>query len=108
MRRSSKDQRLENLEFEFRPRLIACLRECAAGRWGLFGQKTARDNVKNLGWPEADELKLIAGEIKALTSEFGQSHPLAEKLFEYCAMRGSNVKGEPKLARQFLTELGET
>jgi hypothetical protein len=108
MRRSSKDQRLENLESEFRPRLIACLRECANGRWGLFGQKTGRDSARNLDWPEADELKLMAEEIKALTSEFGQSNPLAEKLLEYCSMRGSNVKGEPKLARQFLTELGET
>jgi hypothetical protein len=108
MRRSSKDQRLENLEFEFRPRLIACLRECAAGRWGLFGQKTTRDSAKNIAWPEAEELKRMAEEIKALTSEFGQLNPLAEKLFEYCSMRGSNIKGEPKLARQFLTELGET
>jgi len=37
MRRDAKEQRLEALERDFRPRLIAVLHECANGRWGLFG-----------------------------------------------------------------------
>jgi hypothetical protein len=107
MRRNAKDQRLEGLERDFRPRLIACLRECANGRWGLLGQHDDSEIAKYLEWPEADDVKQTAEEINELRSEFGQPNPLAAKLIEYCSMRGQNMKGEPKLARQFLTEIGE-
>ena len=106
MRRNAKDQRLEGLERDFRPRLIACLRECANGRWGLLGHDR-RENTKYLEWAEAVEVKQTAEEINELRSEFGQENPLATKLIEYCSLRGQNRKGEPKLARQFLSEIGE-
>ena len=107
MRRNAKEQRLETLESDFRPRLIACLRECANGRYGLFGQNNHGELAKCYVWAEADELKQTAEEINALRSEFGQPNPVSIKFLEYCSMRGQNVKGEPKLARQFLTEIGE-
>jgi hypothetical protein len=50
MRRDAKEQRLDDLECDFRPRLIAVLRECANGRWRLFGQ----NNYGELVWTEAE------------------------------------------------------
>jgi hypothetical protein len=107
VRRDAKEQRLEALERDFRPRLIVVLRECANGRWGLFGQNNYGELARYYVWTDADDLKQTAEEINLLRSEFGQPNPLSVKFLEYCSMRGQNVKGEPKLARQFLTEIGE-
>ena len=86
MRRDAKEQRLDDLECDFRPRLIAVLRECASGRWGLFGQNNYGELARYYVWPEADD-------------------PLSIKFLEYCSMRGTNLKGEPRLAQQFLAEI---
>jgi len=107
MRCDAKEQRLEALEHDFRPRLIAALRECASGRYGLFGQNNPGELARYYVWAEADDLKETAEEINSLRSEFGQPNPLSVKFLEYCSMRGQNVKGEPKLALQFLTEIGD-
>lgn len=107
MRQDARDQRLDDLEFDFRERLVACLRECANGRWGLFEQNSKGKLAQLPTWPEADELKATVAQINELRSRFGQTNPLSVRFLEYCAMRGQNVKGEPKLARQFLTEIGE-
>jgi hypothetical protein len=102
MRSSPKEQRLQSLEGDFAPLLIACLRECAAGRWGLFGQNDSPESRPFQQWDEADQLRQIAKEIQNIRRESGSSNPFCEKFLEYCSMRGANVKGEPKLARQFL------
>jgi hypothetical protein len=47
----------------------------------------------------------MAEEIQALRSEAGESNSLAEKLLHFRSLRGSNVPGEPKLAKEFLREL---
>jgi hypothetical protein len=107
MRQSPKEQELEALETEFRPMLLTCLRKSANGRWGLFGQHDNSEMARFLVWPDADKLKLMAARIIELRSEFGVPNPLAEKFMEYYALRGQNEKGEPKLARRFLAELGE-
>jgi len=104
-RRPVKEQRLDQLEGEFRPPLVACLTECAKGRYGLFGQNDKPEIAKYYEWPEAEELKQIALEIKELRAEFGQPNALVEQLLHYCSLRGSNVPGEPKLARAFLDEI---
>jgi len=101
MRRDAKEQR------DFRPRLIAVLRECANGRWGLFRQNNYGELARYYLRTEADDLKQTAEEINSLRSEFGQPNPLSIKFLEYCSMRGQNVKGEPKLAQQFLAEIGQ-
>lgn len=104
MRISPKEQRLASLEGEFRPLLVKCLVECAAGRWGLFGQHEYALTPYR-AWPEAEELLRLATAIRALRAEFGQPGPLCERFFAYRMMHGSNVKGEPKLAAQFLAEI---
>jgi hypothetical protein len=106
--RSKVDQkRLEQLEKDFEHTLISCLRECARGRWGLFGQNDLADpEHKYWRWPEADQLRADAAAIQRLSSEFGKSNSLCDRFELYCRMRGPNVPGEPKLATKFLDEIG--
>jgi hypothetical protein len=79
MRQPIKTQRLDDLESDFRPLLIACLRECENGRWGLFGQNDSTDGAKYLDWKDGENLKEIALRIRNLRVEFGQPNPLAER-----------------------------
>jgi hypothetical protein len=48
----------------------------------------------------------MALEIRDLRAEFGQPNTLAEGFLHYCSLRGSNVPGEPTLAKAFLDEIG--
>jgi hypothetical protein len=105
MRPRIKSQRLDDLESEFRPLLIFCLRECQNGRWGLFGQNESTDGAKYLDWKDGQNLKEIARQIRNLRAEFGQPNPLVERFLHYCSLRGPNVPGEPKLANALLDEI---
>ena len=102
-REKVKSHRLEQLEAEFRPLLISCLEECARGRYGLFGQNEGLGNWWR--WDEADRLKEIARQIIDIRSEFGEHAGECERLLHYCSLRGPQVVGEPKLAKQFLGEI---
>lgn len=108
MTRSSKARhnRLAQLESDFEPLLLSCLRESANGRYGLFGQNDHLDpEHRYWNWPEAQRVVEMAEEIQALRSETGGSNSLAERLLHFRSLRGSNVPGEPKLAKKFLEEL---
>ena|SRR5579884_1494011 len=108
MTRSSKVQndRLRQLEADFEPLLLSCLRETANGRYGLFGQNEHLDpEHKYSKWSEAQKLVGMAEEIQSLRSEFGESNALAKRLLELRSLRGSNVPGEPKLAKRFLEDV---
>jgi hypothetical protein len=105
VRQPSRDQKLEQLESDFRPLLIACLKECQKGRWGLFGQNVNAESAAYLEWNDGENLKKLAVQIRALRAEFGQPSPLVERYIHYCSLRGSNVPGEPKLAKAFLAEI---
>jgi hypothetical protein len=105
MRRPVKAQRLDDLESDFRPLLISCLRECESGRWGLFGQNDSTEGAKYLDWKDGKNLKEIAQQIHDLRLEFGQPDPLVERFLHYCSLRGPNVPGESKLAKAFLYEI---
>jgi len=65
-REAIRQRRLENLESEFRLLLPRVLKECAAGRWGLFGQNDHFDESKYLYWPDAEHLKEMALEISLI------------------------------------------
>jgi len=93
------------LESEFRLLLPPVLKQCAAGRWGLFEQSDHIEESKYLYWPEADRLKSMAREIRSIRQDFGQTDPLVERFLDYCSLRGANVPGEPKLARLLLDEV---
>jgi len=97
---------LRESKAEFRALLFDCLRQCAAGRWGLFGQNELADpEERYLSWPEAKRLRTVALEIHSALSEFGESDPVCERFLQLCSARGPNVPGEPKLAASFLAEL---
>jgi hypothetical protein len=104
-KRSMNEPRRDGLEDDFRPLPLACLRECADGRYGLSGQNDAPEIARYYQWDEADSLQEIALEICALRIEFGQPNTLAERFLHCCSLRGSNVPGEPKLAKAFLNEI---
>ena len=100
---------LDEMEREFHLLLLACLRECAQGHWGLFGQNDHIDpREKYWKWPEAKRLKELAHEIRSLRLDFGQPNPICERYLELCSLRGSNVPGEPKLAAEFLQEFDQS
>jgi hypothetical protein len=89
----------EELERDFRPLLLTCLAECANGRFGLFGQNDDSELARYYRWQDAERVKAIGAEIRALRSEFGEPNPLVERYLHLCSLRGSNVPGEPKLAK---------
>lgn len=101
-----QQRRLDEIEGEFNPLLLACMRECAQGRWGLFGQNDHIDpEDKYSNWPEAKRLKELAHEIKSLRQDLGQSNQICDRFLQLCTLRGSNVPGEPKLAAIFIDEI---
>jgi hypothetical protein len=103
-----REKRLAEVESEFQPLLLSCLRECAEGRYGLFGQNDNLDpEGRYWGWPEARRLKDLAHEIKSIRKEFGQTNGNCVRFLELCSLRGSNVPGEPKLAAEFLASIGQ-
>jgi hypothetical protein len=102
----ARHERLSQLEAEFEPLLLSCLQQAANGRYGLFGQNDHLDPERRYwNWPEARRVVEMAEDIRALRSEAGEMNNLAERLLHFRSLRGSNVPGEPKLAKQFLREL---
>ena len=108
-KRSKIQQRkLDEIEGEFKPLLLTCLRQCAQGRYGLFGQNDHLDpEGRYLNWPEARHLKELAHEIRSLRLEFGQPDQICERFLQLCSLRGSNVPGEPRLGTALLDEIDE-
>jgi hypothetical protein len=53
-------------------------------------------------WEDAIQLKEIAMEIRDIRVEFGQPNAEVEEFLRLCSQRGSNIPGEPKLAKAFL------
>lgn len=100
------EKRLRQIEDEFHPLLVSCLQKCSQGRWGLFGQNDHIDpEGRYWSWPEAKRLKELAREIRSIRRESGQTNELSERFLELCSLRGANVPGEPKLARELLAEI---
>jgi hypothetical protein len=107
---NSRSARLEaeiaGLESEFRTKLVAALRNCAAGQWGLFGQNAHLLKVHS---PEAEELLEIGSSIEHLRRKAGMSEPfpLFESFLSKRGRKGENVLGESRLAMEWLKELVE-
>lgn len=93
-------ERLAELESEWNGLLPQCLEQCAQGRCGLFAKAEESE------WPEAERLGALAQEIAAIHATLGSANPVCELFLHYCSLRfGSNVRGEPKMAAEFLEEL---
>jgi RNAse (barnase) inhibitor barstar len=101
-----QQSRLAEMETDFERSLIPLLKECAGGRWELFGQNDHLEERRYLHWPAAEDLRRRAQQIHILRAEFGQPNSVVERFLHYCSLRGANVPGEPKLAKAFLDEIG--
>ena len=105
-RAAIRHSKLDSLESEFQTLLVACLQECANGRYGLFGQNDHVDpDGRYWRWPQSKQLWEMAQEIQEIRSEFGSTNWLCDRLLHFRSLRGSNVPGEPKLAAQLLEEI---
>jgi hypothetical protein len=106
-RRQKSEAQLQSLEAKFLTDLIAALRECAAGRWGMF---SCHEMMPEMYRPKTKGKLIEDGEeIEGLRRELGFTesfHPF-KRFLEFRQMRGSNLPGEPKLAMQFLEALGK-
>ena len=97
---------IASLESEFRVKLVAALRDCANGRWGLFGQ-----NEHVLGERSSDSEELL--EIGASIEELRRKAGIPERFELYISFKskrgrqGANAPGESRLAKKWLEELGE-
>src|SRR5262245_26564916 len=101
-RRIAADERkLRLLEDEFRDRLVAALRCCAGGRWGLFGRN------EHFAPPDADPLLALGEQIQRIRDKLGIAEPFTPyaRLQQLRRRGGANEPGEPKLAQQWLDEL---
>ena len=106
--------RLDALEAEIREGLVPALRAVAEGRKTTFFTVAAYSPFPNwLNNSETESLLALADEAKALRNKLGESaaNAVGERLREYCRqatdVSDQNRLGPQRLARQFLTELGE-
>jgi len=97
---------IASLEAEFRRKLVAALRDCANGRWGLFGQN---DHVQEAYSREVEELLELGASIEELRRKVGISEPfeLYDAFRAKRGWKGENALGEPRLAKEWLNELEE-
>ena|ERR1700678_2248166 len=102
-----KSHEMEPLIQAFREQLLACLEECAAGRWGLFTdfEHVSDEIARYRAWPEAARLRELAFALQSILAQSGEADPLCDQFLDLCSIHGENDPGEPKLARAFLTEI---
>ncbi len=114
-RREKIEQELAAAEADFRAMLVAALRDCAAGHWGLFDQNGHLPDLPR-GMAEqafassgAKALFALGGESDGLRARLGitEPFPLFARLQELRGRRAENDPGEPRLAQAWLNELGE-
>jgi len=113
-RQTGRETDLRLLEGSFEQKLVAALRECAAGHWGLFGANDAalmRHFGKNVGRylsVARQELLEQGAAIEALRTRLGYAEPnhLLEQFKAYSTNAARpNAHGEPKLAQVLLGEI---
>ena len=107
-------ERLDALESEFKSRLVAELRDIAAGRGGLFFMREDHPQYTQLkGYvnPESGKLEGIGDEIislrKKLKEPIGESLVMRLRAYrdKWGDLSDDNRRGETNLAKQFLAEI---
>ncbi|MBZ9763537.1 hypothetical protein LB553_22030 [Mesorhizobium sp. CA8] len=111
-REAALEKERQSLEAAYSAALLVALRDCADGRWGLFGQNegTLPASLESRYLPEsAKRLAAIGDELVAVREEMGFVDLFApmQRLAELRTERGPNRPGEPRLAQMFLDELKE-
>jgi len=112
-RQERQERLLARLEAEFRDALLPALRQCANGKWGLFGQNDGLEDYskglsKRMRSAEAHAPIELGDEIETLRARLGfaEPFPLYERFKQLRRLTGRNRLGEPKLATAWLRELG--
>ena len=113
-RQEGLEAALTSLEAEYRQKLIAALRRCAAGYWGLFGQNAGLDLPDHLqqeayvqsGASELDELGTEIAGARARLS-MAEAFSLHERLQASRGRKTGNDLGEARLAQAWLEELDQ-
>jgi hypothetical protein len=103
----AQSRQLEPLKQAFREQLLACLEECAAGRWGLFSdyEHLSEETARYRPWPEAARLRELAFALQSILAQSDEVDALCDQFLDLCSIHGENDPGEPKLARAFLNEI---
>jgi hypothetical protein len=97
---------LEALSKVFSDHLLACLRECAQGRRGLFSDvELTEDNEEQRSWPEAARLRDLALALQNVFAQHERRNALSDEFLDLCSMHGESHPGEPRLARMFLARI---
>jgi hypothetical protein len=110
-RQQKSEAHIRTLEEQFSADLVAALRECAAGKWGLFGRNdhlaVQLPLLRSAYTLTAEALIEKGEEIGRLRRRLGMVEPflLFTRYLEYRQMHSAHSPGEPKLAVQFLAEL---
>jgi hypothetical protein len=110
-RKDNAEAQLRALEEQFSTDLVAALRDCAAGKWGMFGQNDHLVSVSpmlaSIYTATAEKLTGQGREITKMRHELGYVEPFSpfERYLHYRELRSANSPGEPRLAVQFLAEL---
>jgi hypothetical protein len=112
-RRQKSEAQLRTLEDQFSADLVTALRECAAGKWGMFGRNDAvieRQPGPLREFLESDvaaHLIELGEEIEERRRQLGIVQPFSpfERYLQYRQMHSANAPGESKLAVEFLLEL---
>ena len=95
---------LDNLCRAFSDQLLACLRECARGRNGLFAEPVDTGDPSET-WPEAARLRELAVALQQILAQQDRRNALCDEFLDLCTMHGESHPGERKLARAFLERI---
>lgn len=97
---------LEHLGRVFADQLLACLRECARGRHGLFSDiELTTEEAAGHGWQEAARLRDLAVALQAIANQAGEPNALCNEFLDLCTIHGESHPGEARLAREFLARI---
>jgi hypothetical protein len=116
--RGSRQEKIERelavAEADFLSKLLAALKRCAAGQWGLFDQNDHVDLPQRMvdqayEQSGARELMDLGREIQAFRTRLGiaEPFPLFARLLELRSRKTSNDLGEAKQAQAWLKELSK-
>jgi hypothetical protein len=100
-------EELQPLTDAFREQLLACLEECASGRYGLFSdyEHLNEETARHRAWPEAARLRELAFALQSILAQNDEADALCDQFLDLCSIHGEYDPGEPKLARAFLNEI---
>ena len=109
-REAALERERQSLEAAYSAALLIALRDCAAGKWGLFGQNegTLPASLESRLLPEsAKRLAANGDELVTVREKLGFADLFGpmQRLAELRAERGPNQPGEPRLAQMLLDEL---